>query len=228
MTVNQSQSGGAPGASGGTAGDDDQNKGVSPTRDDSTSVVSKESYEAVKSDMLKYKDELRDIKAKFKEIEDKKLKESNDYKTYSEKLEADLEESKQREKRWAETVVSDKRSSAVREAVRKLGIREEALEDLDLLDLSEVGVEHTSTGRLLVNGADEFAKRLQKTRSHWFQPAKAPNINSGGGSPPPQPGKVTAADVANAEIQWKRKRDPDSRKHYEETVKSYDASRRAR
>ena len=59
----------------------------------------------------------------------------------------------------------------------KSGIRPEAVDDLAMLSMNDVLVEHTSTGRVNVLGADRFIENLKQLRPHWFgKPAL--NVNS--------------------------------------------------
>jgi hypothetical protein len=58
-----------------------------------------------------------------------------------------------------------------------LGLRKEAMDDLDMYDLSDVQIEYTNTGKVSVLGADKFAERLKTIKPHWFG-SKTNKINS--------------------------------------------------
>ncbi len=59
----------------------------------------------------------------------------------------------------------------------KLGLVETAVDDLELMELKDVIVETTSTGRVNVIGAKSAAERIKSIRPHWFSEGRVPNIN---------------------------------------------------
>lgn len=206
MTDQDTSQSGAEGATGGAGGEnqgDTQPQNQSQSNDTQPEMVSRDAYEQIKKDLFKFKSEARDLRERISEAEKAKLKETENYKAYAETLEKERDEFRQKLQDFTSITLQDKKLSAVREAARKAGIREEALPDVELVDLDGVSVETTSTGRIMVDGADDFVKRLQKTRSHWFKSPTAPKVNGGGGAMPPAPGKISASDVIQAERQWK-------------------------
>lgn len=64
-------------------------------------------------------------------------------------------------------------------AALQAGLRPEAIDDLEALELDLVDVESTSKGRLNVLGVDEQIKKLQKAKPHWFGGKTAPKLNAG-------------------------------------------------
>lgn len=226
MTDPQNTQGGATGAD---SSADSENQGDTQphnqdnSNDSAPETVSRDAYEQIKKDLFKFKSEARELREKITDAEKRKLKEAEDYKAYAETLERERDDLKQKLTDFTSVTLQDKKLSAVREAARKAGIREEALPDLELLDLDGISVETTSTGRIMVEGVDDFMKRQQKTRSHWFKSPSAPKVNGGGGAPPPAPGKVTAMDVVKAEKQYKSGKI--SKEDYVAVVKEYDKAR---
>lgn len=225
MTDSQTPNGGAVGAD--SSADSDNQGDTEPHNqakadDSAPEMVSRDAYEQIKRDLFKFKSEARELKEKISEAEKTKLKETENYKAYAETLEKERDEIQAKLRDFTSITLQDKKLSAVREAARKAGIREEALPDIELVDLEGISVETTSTGRIMVEGADDFVKRLQKTRSHWFKSPTAPRVNGGGGAPPPTPGKVTASDVVRAEREWKSGKI--SKDDYLSKVKEYDKS----
>jgi DNA repair ATPase RecN len=161
--------------------DDNENK--SKKTDVDPNVV-----EQYKNDMFKFKREARDmaekneaLAKKIQEIENAKLESQGEYrKLYEEQL----QKTEQYESKYKDVlgkVVEDKKVSAVRELAMKRNIRPEALEDLNMIDMSGVIVETTDQGRYSVLGADSFVEKLQSAKPHWFTDSKAPNVNNGTG-----------------------------------------------
>ena len=75
------------------------------------------------------------------------------------------------------SIVSDKKLSALRTEALKHGIRNEALDDLDAFDFSEVSVIQEN-GQYKTLGAKKAIERLKTLRPFWFSD-KALNVNSG-------------------------------------------------
>jgi hypothetical protein len=150
-------------------------------------VISEEDHKNAIQDMLRFKAEakknaeaLQKLNADLQRMKETGLKSQNDYKTYSEALEKERDSLKEETDRLKKSVADTFRQIEVREAAKKLGLQERALPDLDLLKYDEVEVEFTTNGRVLVNGAPQFAEMLKKTRPHWFTSGQAANINTGG------------------------------------------------
>ena len=99
----------------------------------------------------------------------------------------------------------------------KQGIRPEAVNDLQFLDLSEVQIETTDTGRVNIIGEDKFIERTKTLRPHWFGTTAAPNVNTA--TPGIVPGQqITLADVTAAEKEAKKTGD---RSKYMQLVSQY-------
>lgn len=60
----------------------------------------------------------------------------------------------------------------------KLGIRDEAINDLQYLDTSAVEVETTSHGNTNILGAREFVENAKKLRPYWFKETRNTNVNN--------------------------------------------------
>lgn len=208
MKIVMNAAGGAA-AGGGSASpspDSGQNPANPPPK-----TVSYEDHKRALDDMHGFKSQVKTLQEKIDAIESKKLEEGNQYKTLWET------EKKKREDAEAETnktigyMKNSVRHGEVKAAAVASGLRKEALADLDLLDMNDVPVEVTSTGRFIVNGAQEKVDRIKADKPHWFTLANPPGINPGGAGAPPAGagaggagGKVTVAQVAQAEMDWKR------------------------
>jgi hypothetical protein len=191
---------GAPGATGGAGGEGDK-KGDPPNQTKET--VSKEDHQRALDDMHRFKKKAADAEALLaaKETEDA-TKSGNYQKLYETEKTKVLDLGKQ-----LKDVIgfnSDThRLNEVKVAASAAGLRKEAVKDLELLDLSELPVELTSRNRYIVEGVGSFVESLKTTKPHWFQSSDAPRVNTGGGAPPPTPGKITPLEVAQAERDYK-------------------------
>ena len=160
-------------------------------------------------DMLRFKDEAKaERTAKeqaLKELEtfkEAKLKESNNWKQLYENSEAKRVEVENKLKDVGSSVVSDKRISAVEKAALQAGIKKEALQDIDMLDMSGLEIETTSTGRVNVLGVDTYVADLKALRPHWFGDGSPPHIEPG------NPGYVGEKDMTGAQLLELSKKNP--------------------
>lgn len=181
---------------------DDSNNDQKPDKKDDS--VPRSAYLKVSDDMHKYKRELSEMKAKAaKDEADRLASEKNFEQLYknAEKRAVEAEELASKKDRYYQQT---QKANAVRIAAIELGLKTEAVEDLDLLDFDGVDVEITSNGRYLVHGAKEFAASIKNRKPHWFKASKPPGHNSGGGGNTPDGAKaVTPKDVVDAERNWK-------------------------
>lgn len=203
-------------------GQGDQNqgeKGEEDSKDDGSAggagkdeAISKTAYERLQADLYKQKQTARELAAKLKEKEDAatkaeedKLRKNKEYETLADRYKKEADDAKTEKERLNKAYLNDKKHSAVKEAAMKLGIRNEALDDLEMLDLSDVTVETTSTGRVNVLGTDKFAERLKTLKPHWFG-GKAPNVNTD--DLKVQAGKkITMAEILKLEKEAKKTND---------------------
>ena len=152
-------------------------------------AISAEAYEQIKNDMHKFKrmaqesqEKEQQYLAKLKDVETNQAKSQGKYK---ELYESTLQEADKYKAQYTETidsVLEDKKLSAVREFAMKHNIRKEALDDLDMIDMSGVVVETTDQGRYNVLGADSFVDKLKAVKPHWFTDATPPGVNNSTGN----------------------------------------------
>jgi hypothetical protein len=205
MADDQTQSGGAAGDSGGAGAQGQADSANQSTQGDKTPprVVSWDSHKRALDDMHKFKSAVATLEAKIGEIESDKLKQANDFKTLYEREKADKEALNQKYQQTLQGTVNTHRFSEIRAEAMKAGLVDTAVSDLELLDLSDVEVEATSSGRFIVSGAKEKVERIKSERPHWFRKMGAPSVNGGGGGVATVT-KTTADDVYLAEQQMKR------------------------
>lgn len=169
---------GAGGAGGGEGGagaeDDDKGQGKGKT-------VSWQDHQRALADLHKNKDEARKLREEIKLRDEQKLKETNDWKTLAEKYQGERDEAAKASESSSKAFKNTLRAQKVAALADKAGLRAEARDDLDLLDLDGVEVDVTESGRYLVKGADSFVEGLKKNKPHWFKATTPPKFNGGGG-----------------------------------------------
>ena len=176
------------GATTGQGGASDTEKGSeAKTTNEPSKTVKFEDHKRVIDDMLKHKSVMldvtqkyNDLQAKWEAAEDEKLHAEGDKDKYIASLKTKLSETEGKHKAFVDGFYRSQKYNEVRSAALKMGLRSEAEDDLSLLDLSDVTVEKTDQGRVIVHNAAEKAEWLKSNKPHWFKEAKAANINSGG------------------------------------------------
>lgn len=163
---------------------------------------------------------LQDLEAKMNATEEERLKEKDNFKQLWERDKAELDKERGLRKKQEETIVRAQKFSALERDARAMGLRDEASEDLELLDLSSIQLETTDRGRYVVHGTKEYLEELKTKRPHWFKNTKPPTVNSGGGSSKPDGnGAVNASDVNAAERAWRSGKS--TKEAYEATFQKY-------
>jgi hypothetical protein len=170
--------------------------------DNGNKTVSIDAHNEVVQDLLKRKQEAKELKDKLsafeKEKEDlkvKSLKEKEEWQKLAEIREKEAEELKKKLEAKEKVTSNYFKRAEVRQQALKNNIRENALDDLDLLGFDDVQIETTSTGSINVLGADKFVDRLKATKPHWFQDKADPKVVSTSPAAS-KPTSVTAKDAA--------------------------------
>jgi hypothetical protein len=79
--------------------------------------------------------------------------------------------------------------------------------DIDLIDLDDVVVETTSTGKVNILGADSFAEKLKTLKPHWFEVKGTTVVNSNTPRVEGSAGPITVEQVLAAEKEGRKKGD---------------------
>jgi hypothetical protein len=154
------------------------------SQDQKDQLVPKKAYEEVTSDLMKFKSKSKDLEEKLKAYE--KEREESKFKSLKDKEEwQKLAEVREQEaNNLRQELESNKRATTnyfkmaeVKAQAMKHGIRDNALDDLDLLSMDDVQVETTSTGKVNILGADKFVDRLKAVKPHWFHDKTAPRVD---------------------------------------------------
>jgi hypothetical protein len=164
---------------------------VEPTTETpkSENYIDPKAYEEIKADMLKYKAKVSEFETRVKQEEEKRLRETNDWKTLYERKESEAKEASEKLSKFENTLTNTAKFGAVREAALKAGIRPEAVSDLELVDFKDIVVDKAPTGRIEVRGAERAVEMLKTLKPHWF--GKPLNINSS------LPSTTTDGGIAN-------------------------------
>lgn len=186
------------GKGGGTGGGDDKDK--KPPSD----TVSREEFNRVMQDLHKQKEKNRKYEQDRESEKTTRMKEQNQWKELAEAKERENDTLKTENKQIKDSFLNEKKFNEVKSKCAALGLRPEALSDLEMLDLEAVTVETTSTGKVNILGADKFAERLKAMKPHWFADPKAPKVNTDGTRVLDGSTTITARDLLNAEAEGKK------------------------
>lgn len=205
MEDNTNLGSGAPsGGAGGTPSGDS-----SAPKSGETKAVSWENHQRALEDLHKFKKKVGELEMKLGDIESASLREKKDFETLYEQEKAKRAEAEAAAKKTLSWAQNTQRFNAVKQEAIALGLKKEAYGDLDLLDLDDVKVETTDSGRFIVHGAKERAERLKNERGYWFQTTTPPSVNAGGGGAPPAPTgnkRLSKEDILKADEDLKRKK----------------------
>jgi len=173
-----------------------------------------------KHDFLRFKHEARELREQneklMKQLEETKsshLEQNQQFKELWEREKTKRLEVEEQNNQSKKAFFNTLKSKEIEKEAMRLGIRQEALEDLSLLSSDEVIVEATSQGNLNIVGAQEFAEKIKQTRPYWFQQKAAANVNSG------QPGYQGPKSYSAAELLKLEKENP--AKYREEMAKKF-------
>ncbi len=191
----------------GDASDADDTTTTTTTRKTAPAGVSQAAFDRVSNDMHAFKKAAKDAQEKLKAIETEKLTKNNEFKTLYEQEKNAREAAEKTSKDLKDSFINEKKYSAVKAQAMAAGLKPEALDDLDMIDFTDVVVETTSTGKTNVLGVEAQIKKLQAAKPHWFGGKTTPKINSGnprviegaeGGD------KITVEQVRKAEKEAKK------------------------
>ena len=165
-------------------------------------MVSKSELKKVLDDMMKFKKANQELQTQVKsyeqmakEAEEKRLVEKEDYKNLYEQWKDKANKAVEEKNGLLKAFENDKKYEVIKRSAVKNGLRDEALDDLEYLDTSDVIIEKTDQGRINIIGADEFVDKLKERKPFWFNDSKAPTLNTSDGSPGSRPKELSASDI---------------------------------
>lgn len=165
------------------------NESTGSAEDSATKTqIKPEDHNRAVEDLKKFKARSRELETQLQsiqtEIEDqknKKLTDSNDFKSLYEQASAKNKDWETKYSRMKENIVYNEKYKTVQAALLEAGIKKSALKILDKEDLESIVVEHTSEGRMLVSGTDEYVDAFKKNYDFAFETKQQTRVNGGGG-----------------------------------------------
>lgn len=187
-----------------------------PALEQPTEVVPKEVFERTKADMFKYKSQLDQMQKTIDEMKINRLKETQNWEEVAKAKEREAESYKERNALMEQAFVQSKKDDLLKNAAIKYGMID--LDLLGALDLPEVQVETTTSGKIVVHGADAAIQSLKVRKPHLFK-SMAPSIN------PQTPevvasgnGQIGYADLSKLEAEWKKNPTETNKKAYFDAI----------
>lgn len=139
----------------------------------------KEQAAKLKRQIEEMQGQMGQYKSQIEMKEEERLREQNKWQELAEKYKNERDKAHNDYNQFKGSMVEYQKLNAVRQAALKAGIVEASLDDLELMNLDDVEIETTSSGRLMVHGQDDFVEKLKEMRPHWFKANRPPNINNG-------------------------------------------------
>lgn len=200
------------GGSGGKADDEEEEekpvkKKAAKTEEDDSDLSASE-LAKLRAENAKLKKASDKAAQEKKDADTKRLKDENNWKAVAEAKEAEALESKSESEKIKTSYINDRKFSALESAAKALGLRPEAVGDLEALDLEDLLTETTSTGKINVLGVEKFAKALKTKKPHWFSDKPAPKVNTNGTRIlDSSDDAISAKDLLKAEAEGKKSGD---------------------
>jgi hypothetical protein len=196
------------GGAGGSSGSSQDNQNPPPGGTGDKGPVPWADHQRALGDLHKFKSKNQENEARLSEltatVESLQTKISTGAKDFESlhKTEKEKREAAEAEtKRLKQNVIYAERHRAVYPALKKAGLRDDAENLLDVMNLDEIEVEATTAGRFIVNGVDAWVEGAKAKYPYAFQKPGTPVVNgsSGNGAPPGQekwsPGRLWALEV---------------------------------
>lgn len=172
-------------------------------------------------------DQIKQLQTQLDGLQSKGLEDSKQWETLAKQRADKIKELETQLTNTNKSILDRDRFSAVKDACLKAGLRPDAVQDLDIVDLSPVQVEATNKGRTIVHGADDFAAKLKAARPYWFSDAP-PNVNTSAPRLGPDGAlkKISLDDVKAAEAEYKKSGSRESMQRYQNTVLEFNKQKR--
>lgn len=192
-----------------------------PIIENEPQVVSRDAYENVKKDMLKFKQQTAEFQKRLDDMKINGHKEKEDWKSVASLHEEKAKDLETKYNGLKDSLVREKKIGALTIEAQKHGINPASISDLELLDFEEISVETTSTGKILVSGQDRAIQRLKTLRPHWFT-ANVPSVNTHTPTAnKPLTGIVTMEDLNRAQAQYSKTKSDSDLQIYKDIIFKY-------
>lgn len=170
----------ADGTGGDGGGGGDNNTPTPPTAEELQQL--KDQLASERKEKAKLSGDLTKISEEVATLKKQTLKSKEDFKQLYEDSEKKVGELTTENTNLKSAFFHTTRVGAVKEEVMKLGIRSEALGDIETLDLDEVQVKVGDDKIIRAEGAKDFAGKVKTLKPHWFKAPNDPAFNPGGGA----------------------------------------------
>lgn len=178
-------------------------------------LVPYEEMQRALSDLHKFKSETKKLQQELKQRQENELKSQQQWQTLAEQREKEVTDWRSKYEGAVSASVNEKKFNAVKDECAKLGLRAEAFSDLEMLDLNDLPVETTNTGKINVLHAKTFAERVKAMKPHWFGQPQV-NLNTKSPGVGPESGPITVKDVYEAEKAYRKSGKDEDLKKYQD------------
>jgi hypothetical protein len=160
--------------------------------------------------------------AKLQQQQEESLRKSKNWEELARLKSEEAENNRTKYEKLHGTIIQNEKLMRLKAECTKLGINPEALEDLDyMVDNLNISVEATSTGKILVHGAEAAAQLLKARKPFWFA-VKPASVNPA--SPTvtvPAGGKMTMETLMALEKEYKKNPTQENKQKYQDGVIKY-------
>lgn len=185
-------------------------------------TVTKAEFDKVMAELHKHKKSAATLREEKEAEKLKTMKEQNQWKEIAEAKEREAAEHKTQAEKIQNSFLGERKFNALKDAASKLGLRPEAVSDLEMLDLDPITIETTNTGKINVLGADKFAERLKTLKPHWFGAKTVSGVNGATSQVLDSNAPITAKDIIAAEMAGRKSGDMSA---YHATFKKFQQQR---
>lgn len=190
MTVDQAGGTGSDqSAGGGTASGTGTSSDGASSSSSAGQTVPKSELEKALNDLHRFKaaakerdDQVRSLTATLEDLKTKQQTANKDYESLYVSEKTKREELEASNKKLLSNVVATERHRAAYPALKKAGLRDDAENLIDAMDLTTIEIEATSSGRWMANGVDPFVEAAKLKYPYAFQKPNAPHVHGSTGS----------------------------------------------
>jgi len=141
-------------------------------------VVSRADFERVSAELKKLSTDKAALEERIKAKDLEEAKKRQDWKSIAEQKEREAQQAIAESKNLRDSYINEKKFTSLKDEAQRLGLRQEAIDDLSMIGLDDVTIESTSTGKINILGAKAAAEKIKLMRPHWFSNPSLPSVNS--------------------------------------------------
>ena len=215
--MTDSHAGGAGGQQSGGAGSHETPQNQTPhdgSPEDQKSPVSWRDHKRALDDLVRFKDQskaqstqISELQSQLEALNSKIATQNKDFESLYAQEKQKREAIEAEKKTLLGNVVQSERYRAVYPAMKKAGLRDDAENLIEHMDLSAVKIEATSSGRFVCSGVEPFIEEVKRKYPYAFQKPQAPTVNGGSGSGMVTGERWTPAKLVALESECKKKGD---------------------